>query len=45
MRAVEDGRIDPFPLLTHAYPLARIGDAFQALSDRPDGFLKAMVVA
>jgi len=43
MRAVEEGRIDPFPLLTHAYPLERIGDAFQALSQRPDGFLKATV--
>jgi len=43
MQAVEDGRIDPFPLLTHAYPLEQIGDAFQALSQRPDGFLKATV--
>jgi len=43
MQAVEEGRIDPFPLLTHAYPLDRIGDAFRNLAERPDGFLKATV--
>jgi len=43
MQAVDDGRIDPFPLLTHAYALDRIGEAFEVLSQRPDGFLKATV--
>ena len=43
MRAVEEGRIDPFPLLTHAYRLEGIGDAFRALAQRPEGFLKATV--
>ena len=43
MQAVEDGRIDPFPLLTHSFPLDRIGEAFKNLSERPDGFLKATV--
>ncbi|MDR0182624.1 MDR/zinc-dependent alcohol dehydrogenase-like family protein [Lysobacter arvi] len=45
MEALEDGRIDPFPLITHRFPLDRIGEAFQALSSRPDGFLKAAVIA
>ncbi|HVJ39419.1 MAG TPA: zinc-binding dehydrogenase [Stenotrophomonas sp.] len=45
MQALKDGRIDPFPLLTHRFGLGRIEDAFQALSTRPDGFLKAMVTA
>ena len=45
MRAVDEGRIDPFPLLTHGYPLDRIDEAFEALSSRPDGFLKATVAA
>lgn len=45
MDAVERGAIDPFPLLTHRFPLDRIGDAFHTLSTRPDGFLKAMVLA
>ncbi len=43
MEAVADGRIDPFPLLTHDYPIDRLGEAFQAMQDRPDGFLKATV--
>ncbi|MGN6551353.1 MAG: MDR/zinc-dependent alcohol dehydrogenase-like family protein [Pararhizobium sp.] len=41
--AVADGRIDPEPLLTHRYPLARLGAALDATRDRPDGFLKAWV--
>ena len=43
MSAVESGRIDPFPLLTHEFPLDRIGAAFEAMQQRPDGFLKATV--
>lgn len=43
MEAVADGRIDPFPLLTHDYPIDRLDEAFQAMQDRPDGFLKATV--
>ena len=45
MDAVERGAIDPFPLLTHRFPFDRIGDAFHTLSARPDGFLKATVLA
>lgn len=41
--AVASGRIDPAPLYTHRYPLARLGDALDAARDRPDGFLKALV--
>ena len=41
--AVADGRIDLEPLLTHAYPLERLGEALDATRDRPDGFLKAVV--
>ncbi len=43
MAAVGSGRLDPFPLLTHAFPLARLGAAFEAMQQRPDGFLKATV--
>ena len=45
MDAVEHRRIDPFALITHRFALDRIGDAFQTLSSRPDGFLKAAVLA
>jgi len=40
-RAVENGGLDPSFLLTHTFPLERIADAFRALEERPDGFLKA----
>jgi threonine dehydrogenase-like Zn-dependent dehydrogenase len=42
--AVVDGRLHPFPFLTHAFPLADIGRAFETLERRPDGFMKAMVM-
>jgi threonine dehydrogenase-like Zn-dependent dehydrogenase len=42
--AVASGRLDPSSLYTHVYPLARLGDALNATRDRPDGFLKALVV-
>jgi threonine dehydrogenase-like Zn-dependent dehydrogenase len=43
MRAVDDGRLDPFPLLTHRYSLDALSDAFEAMRTRPEGFLKATV--
>jgi threonine dehydrogenase-like Zn-dependent dehydrogenase len=43
--AVESGQLDPSPLYTHSFPLDRLGDAFEAMAERPDGFLKALVVA
>jgi len=41
--AVASGKIDPAPLYTHQFPLERLGDAFEAVRTRPDGFLKALV--
>lgn len=41
--AVSSGRLDPSPLYTHVYPLARLGEALDAMAERPDGFLKALV--
>ncbi|GAY20787.1 MULTISPECIES: zinc-binding dehydrogenase [Sphingobium] len=42
--AVASGRIDPAPLLTHRYPLDRLGEALDATRDKPDGFVKAIIV-
>lgn len=42
--AVASGRLDPSPLYTHTFPLDRLDDALNATRDRPDGFLKALVV-
>jgi threonine dehydrogenase-like Zn-dependent dehydrogenase len=44
VEAVVSGRLDPAPLYTHIYPLAKLADALDATRDRPDGFLKALVV-
>jgi threonine dehydrogenase-like Zn-dependent dehydrogenase len=42
--AVASGDLDPLPLFTHQYRLDELGAAMQAMQERPDGFLKAMVV-
>jgi len=42
--AVASGRLDPTPLYTHTFPLDRLDDALNATRDRPDGFLKALVI-
>ena len=41
--AVASGRIDPAPLMTHRYPLERLGEALDATRDKPDGFVKAII--
>lgn len=41
--AVAAGTFDPSPLYTHDFPLDRLPDAMDAMVDRPDGFLKALV--
>ncbi len=41
--AVAAGTLDLGRLVTHAFPLEAIGEAFAALRDRPDGFLKGVV--
>ena len=35
--------LDPRPLLSHASPLERLGDAFEAVKSRPGDFVKAWV--
>lgn len=41
--AVLEGRIDPFPLLTHSLPLRDLAHAFDLLLRRPNGFTKAVI--
>ena len=43
VKAVAEGRLDPFPLYTHSYDLSELDEALNATRDRPDGFLKALV--
>jgi threonine dehydrogenase-like Zn-dependent dehydrogenase len=42
--AVSSGWFDPEPLYTHTFPLSQAGAAFAALADKPEGFVKALVV-
>jgi threonine dehydrogenase-like Zn-dependent dehydrogenase len=44
VEAVSAGRLDAEPLLTHSYPLERLDAALAATRDRPEGFMKAVVV-
>ena len=44
VQAVAMGRLDPTPLYTHSFPLERLDEALDATRDRPDGFLKALVM-
>ncbi|HEV2079538.1 MAG TPA: zinc-binding dehydrogenase [Allosphingosinicella sp.] len=44
VEAVASGRLDPSPLYTHRYDLAELDQALNATRDRPEGFLKALVV-
>ena len=41
--AVEQGRLDPFPLFTHSVALDEIGTGLDLLRERPDGFVKALI--
>jgi 2-desacetyl-2-hydroxyethyl bacteriochlorophyllide A dehydrogenase len=41
---VATGQLDPTPLYTHVLPLAELGRAFALTEQRPDGFMKALVV-
>lgn len=43
VEAVRDGRLKPLPLYTHVFGLHELGDAFETLRQRPDGFIKALV--
>src|SRR5687768_16300562 len=42
--AVASGNLDPAPLYTHRYPLDRLADALNDTLERPDGFMKALVL-
>lgn len=48
MRAAVDvvagGELDPAPLYTHRFSLEQLGEALAATRDRPEGFMKALVM-
>jgi threonine dehydrogenase-like Zn-dependent dehydrogenase len=44
VQAVTTGQLDPTPLFTHRFPLERLDDALNMTRERPDGFLKALIM-
>jgi len=42
--AIAEGELEPWPLFTHGYSLDELGDALTAVAERPEGFLKAVVL-
>lgn len=43
--AVSGGRLDPTPLYTHRFGLDEVDRALETATERPDGFMKALVIA
>ncbi|MBB4184614.1 MDR/zinc-dependent alcohol dehydrogenase-like family protein [Sinorhizobium terangae] len=42
--ATAAGRMSPSPLYTHRFPLEQLGAALNMTRDRPEGFIKALVI-
>ncbi|HEX9978983.1 MAG TPA: zinc-binding dehydrogenase [Flavobacterium sp.] len=42
--AIEAGKMDPFPFFTHTFSLDEAQQAFDYLKNRPDGFIKALII-
>jgi len=43
VRAVQAGLLNPAPLYTHFFPLEQLDDALNTATQRPDGFIKAIM--
>lgn len=44
IQAALEGRLDPFPLLTHTLSLYSMDQGFRLMRERPDGFVKALLI-
>lgn len=44
IEAIQLGKMNPFSLFTHSYSLTSIDQAFNNFVDRPDGFIKALML-
>jgi threonine dehydrogenase-like Zn-dependent dehydrogenase len=42
--AVTSGSMTPGPLYTHRFPLGELGEALNLSAERPDGFMKALII-
>ncbi len=43
VRFITKGAFDPFPLITHSFEQYQIGEAFEMLQQKPEGFTKAII--
>lgn len=43
LRLIAEGKLDTLPLITHAYPLSRIEEAYALFENRRDGVIKVAV--
>jgi threonine dehydrogenase-like Zn-dependent dehydrogenase len=41
---IANRKLDPRPLYTHTFPLERLDEALNMTRDRPDGFMKALIM-
>ncbi|MBM0108039.1 zinc-binding dehydrogenase [Steroidobacter sp. S1-65] len=44
IQAALEGRLDPFPLLTHTVSLGAMDQGFRLMRERPEGFVKALML-
>jgi threonine dehydrogenase-like Zn-dependent dehydrogenase len=44
IQAALEGRLDPFPLLTHTVSLGSLDYGFRLMRERPEGFVKALLL-
>ena len=44
IQAALEGRLDPFPLLTHTVSLGTMDQGFKLMRERPEGFVKALLI-
>ncbi|ASQ44764.1 MDR/zinc-dependent alcohol dehydrogenase-like family protein [Legionella clemsonensis] len=44
IRAIEEGKMNPFPLFTHLFTLDKAEQALNLLTERPEGFIKALLI-
>ena len=44
LQAIGEGWLDPFPLFTHRFQLDQLAQGFRSLDDRPDGFVKGLLL-
>ena len=44
IKAIRRNKMDPFPFFTHRFSLDEMDIAFHHLTERPDGFIKALII-